>query len=93
MKIAPAIVLALAPLLLVLSGCETEPAMNKFCKGPDGNVQDCAIACDTTKAADVCKLYATKTQALCAKIGKQRCQKICDADKNEHACAYAKTMK
>lgn len=86
--------MGLAGALAVLAaGCETEPAMNKFCKGPDGNVQDCAIACDTTKAADVCKLYETKTIALCDKIGKQRCQNICDKDKNVHACAHVKTMK
>jgi hypothetical protein len=35
-----------------------EPVANKFCKGADGTVQDCAIACDTSKAEDVCKLYA-----------------------------------
>jgi hypothetical protein len=74
-------------------GCNEEPAMNKFCKGADGTVQDCAIACSTTKMEDVCKLYKTKTQSLCQKIGKARCQNICDKDKNEHACAYAKTMK
>jgi hypothetical protein len=35
-----------------------EPIANKFCKGADGTVQDCGIACDTSKAEDVCKLYA-----------------------------------
>jgi hypothetical protein len=72
---------------------EDEPAANKFCKGSDGTLQDCAIACKTSKADDVCKLYADKTTALCDKIGKAKCQEICDADKNDHACAKAKTMK
>jgi hypothetical protein len=70
-----------------------EPVANKFCKGADGTVQDCSIACDTTKAEDVCKLYAEKTRALCDKIGKAKCEKICEGDKNPHACEHAKTMK
>ncbi len=73
--------------------CGGEPAVNKFCKGPDGTVQDCAIACDVTKDAEMCKLYESKSKALCEKIGKAKCQEICDKDKNEHACAQAKTMK
>ncbi|APR81512.1 Hypothetical protein A7982_06861 [Minicystis rosea] len=83
----------LTALTLLLLGCDNEPAANKFCKGPDGNVQDCAIACMTTKATDVCKLYETKTKAVCDKVGKAACQRICDKDKNEHACAHVKTMK
>ena len=87
--------LALLPCLALASfvwfGCE-EPAANKFCKGPDGTVQDCGIACDTTKEADVCKLYESKSKELCDKEGKELCQKMCDG-KNEHACAHVKSMK
>jgi hypothetical protein len=83
----------LASLALFALGCSEEPAVNKFCKGADGTVQDCSIACSTTKKDDVCKLYKTKTEALCKKIGKAKCQSICDKDKNEHACAAAKAMK
>ena len=86
--------MGLAGVLAALAlGCDEEPVANKFCKGADGTVQDCGIACDTSKADDVCKLYATKTQALCDKIGKKACQQVCDKDKNQHACAKAKTMK
>ncbi len=75
-----------------LLGCE-EPQANQFCKGPDGTIQDCGIACDTTKKEDVCKLFASKTKELCDKVGKDKCQDICDKDKNEHACAHVKSMK
>jgi hypothetical protein len=87
--------LSVAGLLVAVSwlGCNEEPAANKFCKGADGTVQDCGIACKTTKADDVCKLFEKKTQELCDKVQKPGCQDICDKDKNEHACAYVKTMK
>ena len=91
MKNAAAVALSLIAILVTI-GCE-EPAANKFCKGADGTVQDCGIACDTTKKEDVCKLYESKTKELCDKVGKKDCQEICDKDKNEHACAHVKTMK
>lgn len=75
----------------LLDSLGEEPAMNKFCKGPDGTVQDCSIACSTTKAKDVCDLVKPKTVALCKRIGKEKCQKVCDVDKNEHACEAVKT--
>jgi hypothetical protein len=82
-----------AALTVLLAACAKEPAANKLCKGEDGTIQDCGIACDTSKAADVCKLFETKTKAVCDKVGKQKCSMICEKDKNEYACAYAKTMK
>lgn len=94
MKKLASVTLALAvsfAATLVTIGCE-EPAANKFCKGPDGTVQDCGIACDTTKKEDVCKLFESKTKELCDKVGKKDCQEMCDG-KNEHACAHVKTMK
>ncbi len=91
MKKLAAIVCSLAAIIVTV-GCE-EPAANKFCKGADGTVQDCGIACDTSKEADVCKLYETKTKELCDKVGKADCQEMCDKGKNEHACAHVKTMK
>jgi hypothetical protein len=32
------------------------------------------------------------TIELCDKIGKEQCQEICEADKNEYACTKAKSM-
>lgn len=90
MKKIAAIAMSLGAALMSVA-CE-EPVANQFCKGKDGTVQDCGIACDTTKKEDVCKLYETKTKELCDKVGKADCQEMCDA-KNEHACAHVKTMK
>ena len=90
MKKLAALALSFATVAVTI-GCE-EPAANKFCKGADGTVQDCGIACDTTKKEDVCKLYESKTKELCDKVGKKDCQAMCDA-KNEHACAHVKAMK
>ncbi len=38
-------------------------------------------------------LTVVNARALCDKIGKAKCEKICEADKNPHACEHAKTMK
>lgn len=90
MKNLAAAALTFAAIVSTL-GCE-EPVANQFCKGADGTVQDCGIACDTTKKEDVCKLFESKTKEHCDKVGKETCQQMCDA-KNEHACAHVKTMK
>lgn len=62
-----------------------EPAANKFCKGADGTYQDCAIACDTTHAVDVCKLADEKAGGVCKRIGKSDCEASCKKG-DQHLC-------
>lgn len=65
----------------------------KFCLGPDGNSQDCAISCKVDRDKETCALWAEKTKAICGKISKKECQDICEKDENPTACEIAKTMK
>lgn len=65
----------------------------KFCLGPDGTSQDCAISCKVDRDRETCAKWEEKTRALCPKIGKQKCQEICEKDENPTACEIVKTMK
>jgi len=75
---------------LVLSGCKGRSAVVDICLGPDGNSQDCGIACKVTKDKEACAEWEKKTVAICEKISKEECQEICAKDKNPKACELAK---
>ena len=65
-------------------------AVVDICLGPDGNSQDCGIACKVTKDKEACAEWEKKTVAICEKISKEECQEICAKDKNPKACELAK---
>jgi hypothetical protein len=76
----------------LLGACGGQDEVTKFCLSAEGTHQDCGIACTISKNQDACKKWETMTIELCDKIGKQQCQEICVADKNDYACSKAKSM-
>lgn len=72
---------------------DEKSAAAKFCLGADGTSQDCAISCKVDRDRETCAKWEEKTRALCPKIGKQKCQEICEKDENPVACDIVKTMK
>ena len=90
------LLLALATLVFVasaaLSACKSEDFATKMCLSEEGTHQDCGISCTISKSEEGCKKWETMTVELCDKVGKEKCQEICDADKNDFACTKAKSM-
>ena len=82
---------ALLGVMLWVVGCGDDQA-TKFCLGADGTSQDCAIGCKTAKNKKACDKWAEKTRELCPKVGKEKCQEICEKDGNPTACELAKSM-
>lgn len=77
---------------VLLSACNQQDEATKFCLSAEGTHQDCGIACTISKADEACKKWEKMTIELCDKVGKEQCQEICEADKNEYACTKAKSM-
>ena len=84
--------LTFAFLSAALLGCNRPDEVTKFCLSAEGTNQDCGIACTISKSDEACKKWEKMTLELCDKVGKQQCQEICEADKNEYACTKAKSM-
>ncbi|HNS98233.1 MAG TPA: hypothetical protein PLJ27_04965 [Polyangiaceae bacterium] len=78
-------------LLAAIVGCGDDQA-TKFCLGAEGTSQDCAIGCKTAKNKKACDKWAKKTRELCPKVGKEKCQELCEKDENPTACELAKSM-
>lgn len=77
-------------LFLGLGGCQD--AVTKICLSDEGNSQDCGIACTISEDEKACEKWKKITLELCDKVGKEKCQEICEGDKNDYACEKAKSM-
>lgn len=75
----------------VLGGCGDDYA-TKMCLSAEGTNQDCGIACTISESKEACAKWEKMTIELCDKAGKEACQEICEADKNDYACTKAKSM-
>lgn len=73
------------------TGC-SEDFATKMCLSEEGTSQDCGISCGISKNEKACAKWAKMTTELCGKIGKEKCQEICVADKNPTACDLAAKM-
>jgi hypothetical protein len=80
-----------ALMLLALGGCQDDYA-TKMCLSDEGTHQDCGIACTISESDKACSKWEKMTVELCDKVGKDKCQEICEADKNKYACDKAKSM-
>jgi hypothetical protein len=78
-------------MVLALAGCK-EDYPTKMCLSDEGTHQDCGIACTISESDEACAKWETMTVELCDKAGKDKCQEICEADKNKYACDKAKSM-
>jgi uncharacterized lipoprotein YehR (DUF1307 family) len=77
---------------VLLGACNQQDEATKFCLSAEGTHQDCEIACTIIKSDEACKKWEKLTIELCDKVGKQPCEEICEADKNEYACTKVKSM-
>jgi hypothetical protein len=84
--------LALAFVCAALLGGCSEDYVTKTCLSQEGTHQDCGIACTISESEEACKKWEKMTIELCDKVGKEKCQEICEADKNDYACTKAKSM-
>jgi hypothetical protein len=84
--------LGLLSLALATSACNKEDFATKMCLSDEGTHQDCGIACTISESKAACEKWERMTVELCDKVGKQVCQEICEADKNDYACTKAKSM-
>lgn len=76
----------------LFTGCKSEDYPTKMCLSEEGTHQDCGIACTISESEEACKKWEKMTVELCDKVGKDKCQEICEADKNDYACTKAKGM-
>lgn len=91
MRTSAALSLVFASLVLLV-GCKKDDFATKMCLSEEGTHQDCGIACTISESKEACSKWEKMTIELCDKVGKDACQEICEADKNEYACTKAKAM-